>query len=92
MTGNAVMPPNDGQHVATLTREPEHRLRLLIVMAQGPASAVPDAWRSYAQIEDARASALAALRNSQVSRVAIVEDGSGLHGAANPLHLIEWVG
>lgn len=62
-----------------------HRLRLLIVMAQGLPGAFPDAWRSYAQIEDARASALETLRNPQVLRVAIVEDN-------NPLRFVEWVG
>lgn len=73
-------------------RKPNHRLRLLIVMAQGPAGASPEAWRSYAQIEDARASALEALRNPLVLRVAIVEDGSGLIGSAKPLRFVEWVG
>lgn len=67
------------------TTEPDSRFRLLIVMAQGPPGALPEAWRSYAQIEDARASALAALRNPHVLRVAIVEDN-------NPLRLVEWVG
>jgi hypothetical protein len=61
-------------------------------MAQGPAGALPQAWRSYVRIEDARASASEALRNSQVLRVGIVEDGSGLAGSANPLRLVEWVG
>jgi hypothetical protein len=67
------------------TREPSYRLRLLIVMSQGIAGAIPEAWRSYVQIEDARASALEALRNPQVLRVAIVEDNI-------PLRLVEWVG
>jgi hypothetical protein len=72
---------------ATATREPHHRFRLLIVMAQGSAGGLPEAWRSYARIEDARASALQALRDPQVRRVAIVQDESGL-----PLRLVEWVG
>jgi hypothetical protein len=67
------------------TGEPDRRLRLLILMAQGPPGALPEAWQSFAQIEDARASALEALRNPQVLRVAIVEDN-------NPLRLVEWVG
>ena len=66
------------------TGEAEHRLRLLIVMAQGLAGVLPDAWRSYARIEEARASALEALRNPQVLRVAILEDN-------NPLRFVEWV-
>jgi hypothetical protein len=67
------------------TSRTDRRLRLLIVMAQGLPGALAEAWRSYAQIEDARAGALAALRNPQVQRVAIVEDN-------NPLRLVEWVG
>jgi hypothetical protein len=72
--------------------ELRHRLRLLIVTAQGPVGALPEAWRSYALIEDARASALAALRNPNVLRVAILEDGFGLVGSVNALGVIEWVG
>jgi hypothetical protein len=60
-------------------------LRLLIVMSQGLAGALPEAWQSYARTEEARASALEALRNPQVLRVAIVEDNI-------PLRLVEWVG
>lgn len=63
----------------------EHRLRLLILMAQGPPGALPEAWQSFARIADARASALEALRNPQVLHVAIVEDN-------DPLRLVEWVG
>jgi len=54
------------------------------MMAQGSAGAVPEAWRSYARIDDARASASEALRNPHVLRVAIVEDN-------NPLRFVEWV-
>jgi len=75
-------------HETTASTNLHHRLRLLIVMAQGPPGALPEAWRSYARIEDARSSALEALRNPQVLRVAIVEDGSG---SANPLRFIECV-
>jgi hypothetical protein len=69
--------------------EPLHRLRLLLVMARGRSGEVPEAWQSYARIEDARTSALKALRNSQVLSVAIVEDGSG---STDPLRFVEWVG
>jgi hypothetical protein len=65
--------------------KPDPRLRLLLLMAEGLAGAVPEAWRSYARIEDARASAREALRNPYVLRVAIVEDN-------NPMRLVEWVG
>ena len=75
----------------TAATEPHHRLRLLIVMAEGRPGTLPEAWRSYGQIEEARASATEALRNPHVLRVAIVEDGSGLIGP-NPLGLVEWVG
>jgi len=71
--------------------EPNHRLRLLIVTAHGAAGSIPEAWRSYARIDDARASALDALRDPQVARVAIIEDGSGLGGSVNPLRFVGWV-
>lgn len=84
--GNGIRSPDAAEPSGTkATREPDHRLRLLLVMAQGPAGAVPEAWLSYAQIEDARASAVAALTNPQVLRVAIIEDN-------NLLRLVEWVG
>ena len=90
MTGNAIVLRQAAETRETSpTREPDHRLRLLIVMAQGLPGALPEAWRSYAKIEDARASAFAALSNPQVLRVAIVEDGSG---SANPLRFVEYVG
>lgn len=86
MIGNGIRSPDAAEPSGTRpTREPDHGLRLLLVMAQGPAGAVPEAWRSYARIEHARASALGALRNPQVLRVAIVEDN-------HPLRLVEWVG
>lgn len=69
---------------ANATGEPDRRLRLLIVMAHGSPGELPEGWLSYRRIEDARASALEALRNPQVLRVGIVED--------NPLRLVEWVG
>jgi hypothetical protein len=93
MISNGVRMPDaaepDGKNA---TRQSHHRLRLLIVMAQGVAGALPEAWRSYGQIDEARVSAFEALRNPQVLRVAIVEDGSGFVGSANPLRFVEWVG
>jgi hypothetical protein len=92
MTRNAIGLGDAAQpYGTTATREPEHRFRLLIVMAQGRPGELPEAWRSYSQIEDARASALEALRNPQVLRVAIVEDGSRSFGSVNPLRFVEWV-
>ena len=90
MIGNGIRRPDATERYGTrATREPDHRLRLLIVMVQGLAGALPEAWRSYARIEDARASASEALRNPQVLRVAIVEDEPG---STNPLRFVEWVG
>ncbi len=86
MTGNCIRSPDAAERSGMdATRETDQRFRLLLVMAQGPAGAAPEAWRSYAQLEAARASALGALRHPQVQRVAIVEDD-------NPLRLVEWVG
>ena len=83
-TGNGLRSRDAAKPSCTrATREPEHGLRLLILMAEGSAGALPEAWRSYPQIEHARASALEALRNPTVLRVAIVED--------NPLRLVEWI-
>jgi hypothetical protein len=90
MIGNGVQ-VSDVAEPHGMTAATHHRLRLLIVMAQGPAGALPEAWRSYALIEDARASALEALQNPNVLRVAILEDGFGLVGSVNPLGFIEWV-
>jgi hypothetical protein len=75
----------------TAVRERNHRFRLLIVMAQGRPGALPEAWRSYARIDDARAGATRALQTPHVLHVAIVEDGSGLVGSVNPLGFVEWV-
>jgi hypothetical protein len=86
MIGNVIRSPDPAEPSGMrATRERDRRLRLLLVMAQEPAGAVPEAWPSYARIEDARASALRALRDPQVLRVAILEDN-------NPLRLVEWVG
>lgn len=67
------------------------RLRLLIMTVHGTAGALPEAWHSFGRVEDARASAVKALRDPQVLRVGIVEDGSSVVGHANPLRLVEWV-
>lgn len=78
--------------LCALPTEPKCRLRLLILMARGTPGALPEAWGSYVQIEHARSSALSALRNPEVLRVGIVDDGSGLGGSVNALRLVEWVG
>jgi hypothetical protein len=58
-------------------------------MARGLPCRLPEAWRSYAGIADARAAALEALQDSEVVRVAVVENDSG---STDPLRFVEWVG
>jgi hypothetical protein len=60
------------------------RFRLLAVTAPGLGATLPEAWRSYPNIEDARNSALTMMRDSRVRRVAIVQD-------VNVLELVEWI-
>jgi hypothetical protein len=88
MIRNAIDLPDSAEQYGT-AREKDHRFRLLIMMARGPAGALPEAWRSYADIEEARASAREALRNPQVLQVVIVEAPIG---SASPLRSVEWVG
>jgi hypothetical protein len=45
---------------------------------------LPATWRSYSNIEEARLSALAIVRDSRIRRVAIVED-------IYVLELVEWI-
>ena len=61
-----------------------HRLRIIAVMAQGTPGLLPEAWRSYVNLDEARIGAAAALRDTHVLGVAIVEDG-------NPLQFVEWI-
>ena len=68
MIGNGVQLSDAAEpHGTTAATEPHHRLRLLIVMAQGPAGALPEAWQSYPLIEDARASALEAPKSERAA-------------------------
>ena len=62
-----------------------HRYRLLAMMVEGTPSALPEAWQSYRNVEEARGGAQAMLHNDHVLRVAIVEDRI-------PLQFVEWVG
>lgn len=48
--------------------------RLVITVKRGSASSYPAAWVRYATIEDARAGAVAVLREERVQRVMIVRD------------------
>jgi hypothetical protein len=76
----------EGGRSAVIAREEAyHRYRLLATMVQGTASALPEAWQSYRNVEEARTSAREMLHNHRVLRVAIVEDRI-------PLQFVEWVG
>ena len=74
-----------GPTVVTARDEAYHRYRLLATMVQGTASALPEAWQSYRNVEDARIGAREMMHNHRVLRVAIVEDRI-------PLQFVEWVG
>ncbi len=64
--------------------EAYHWYRLIAMMVQGTAAALPEAWQSYRNVEEARIGARAMLHNHRVLRVAIVEDRI-------PLQFVEWV-
>jgi hypothetical protein len=53
-------------------------------MVQGTAAALPEAWRSYRNVEEARIGAREMMHNRRVLRVAIVEDRI-------PMQFVEWV-
>ena len=74
-----------GPSVVTAREGAPHRYRLLATMVQGTASALPEAWQSYRNAEEARIGAREMLHNHRVLRVAIVEDRI-------PLQFVEWVG
>ena len=60
------------------------RGRLIAGMAGDSPGEVPEAWRSYFNVNEARIAAAAALRDTRVLGIAIVED-------SNPLRFIEWI-
>jgi hypothetical protein len=68
VTGDA-----SGGAVATW-REGHQQYRLLAMMVQGTAGALPEAWRSYPTVDTARSSAREMLDDERVLQVAIVED------------------
>jgi hypothetical protein len=82
---HAVRASDARPNVVTTWDEAYHRYRLLAMMAQGTASALPEAWQSYRNVEEARVGAQELLHNQRVLRVAIVEDRI-------PLQFVEWVG
>ena len=61
------------------------RCRLIAVMAHENPGVLPEVWRSYINLNEARVAAASALRDPRVLGVAIVEDG-------NPLRFVEWIG
>lgn len=65
--------------------EAYHGFRLLATMPQGTAAALPEAWQSYRNVDEARLGAQEMMRNHRVLRVAIVEDRI-------PRQFVEWVG
>ena len=60
------------------------RCRLIAVTAHESPGVVPEAWRSYLNLNEARVAAAAALRDVRVLGIAIVED-------PNPLRFVEWI-
>ena len=74
-----------GRSAVTTRAEAYRRFRLLATMVQGTAAALPEAWRSYVNVDEARLAAQEMMRNHRVLRVAIVEDRV-------PLQFVEWVG
>ena len=74
-----------GRSTVTTHAEAYRRVRLLATMVQGTAAALPEAWQSYAYVDEARRAAQEMMRNHRVLRVAIVEDRI-------PLQFVEWVG
>lgn len=70
--------------VATMERT-QNSLRILAVMAVGLPGVLPEVWRVYARLEEARVAALNVLRDPRVRGVAILDDHNG------PLSLVEWM-
>jgi hypothetical protein len=66
-----------------MLKEAGHRFRILALMSEGTPGALPEAWRSYGNLDEARIGARAALQDARVLRVAILED-------CNPLRFVEW--
>ena len=74
-----------GRRDVTAPAEAYHRFRLLATMVQGTAAALPEAWKSYGNVAEARIAAREMMRNHRVLRVAIVADRI-------PTQFVEWVG
>ena len=75
----------EDRSAVTTHAEAHRQFRLLATMVQGTAAALPEAWQSYRNVNEARLAAQEMMRNHRVLRVAIVEDRI-------PLQFVEWVG
>jgi hypothetical protein len=82
---HAAVTSETGRTDVTAHEEAYHRFRLLATMVQGTAAALPEAWQSYGNVDEARIAAREMMRNHRVLRVAIVEDRI-------PMQFVEWVG
>jgi hypothetical protein len=58
--------------------------RLILSVRRGSASSVPDAWRHYPTLEQARAAAATLLRHERVTRIAVVRNEA-------PPAFVEWL-
>ena len=61
-----------------------HPFRLVATMVKGAPGGLPEAWRSYRNVGEARLAARHMMQDQRVLEVAIVEDRP-------PLQFIEWV-
>jgi hypothetical protein len=61
-----------------------HPFRLIATMVKGTPGGLPEAWRSYRNVDEARLAARHMMQDPRVLEVAIVEDRP-------PLQFIEWV-
>lgn len=62
---------------------PEQTFRLRAVMKQGTAASLPETWRHYPSVEDARAGAKLMYHDDRVLRVMAVTDSVG--------SFVEWI-
>jgi hypothetical protein len=82
---HAAVTSEAGRSGVTAREAPSHRFRVLATMVQGTAAALPEAWQSYENVDEARIASREMMRNHRVLRVAIVEDRI-------PMQFVEWVG
>jgi hypothetical protein len=74
-----------GGHSAVSARDDAcHPFRLVATMVKGAPGGLPEAWRSYRNVDEARLAARHMMQDQRVLEVAIVEDRP-------PLQFIEWV-